>query len=480
MPEPASAPPQRQPSKPTSPKPKPTPPAPKVKPKTASAPSKKGRPVTLAIVMGIVLCLALGVLAVTLALRSSLFRHGSAGIPLDVTRVSSSPLATPASPSAPPVVEVGNTRVLLAVPTELQVGAQSFAVQPADSTADTSPSIPAVADTASWVYGTVVNYVLGLQDTGENRDMLSQLEEGDSLMLRLANGTQLMFVFSRLEEVAADDADIMSQYRPGLTLVLVSDEEGNRLVAFADFDRADEPTPLPGETAAATGQPVQVGDARVVVEEGYGVADNALPGGTMAYLVEFGVQNTGSDDLDTALFATELVDAIGNRYLPAPDIARYGSYGPLEGHIAPGETVSGTAGYLVPAGLAGPDLTWIFAPQANAELRARFVVTYTPPVVAPVLPDVEVFDAFLAEDGEILHILADIYNPGTVALEVTEDDISLSSSEGQGELIATAPLLPWTIAADDEREMELEFACPDASTAIVTILGYTFEISGLP
>ena len=64
--------------------------------------------------------------------------------------------------------------------------------------------------------------------------------------------------------------------------------------------------------------------------------------------------------------------------------------------------------------------------------------------------------------------------------EATAADVSLSSSAGPGELRVAAPPFPWTVAAGQSREVELQFLRPEASSCVVTILGYTFEVSGLP
>lgn len=142
--------------------------------------------------------------------------------------------------------------------------------------------------------------------------------------------------------------------------------------------------------------------------------------------------------------------------------------------------MNGTAGYLVPEGLVGPTLTWVFGPQPASELRARFAIPYTPPTVAPAWPEVTVLEAFLGENGSVLHIVAQVHNTGTSTLTVTDDDVSLSSSAGPGELTLVSPPFPWTIAGGENREVEVQFARPEASTAVVAILEYTFEISGFP
>jgi hypothetical protein len=176
----------------------------------------------------------------------------------------------------------------------------------------------------------------------------------------------------------------------------------------------------------------------------------------------------------------QLMDSLENRYLLSASASQAGQYGPLTQPVAPGEEVNVSAGYVVPNTLSGPNLVWIFSPQAGSELRARFAIPYRPEERELSFPEVDIFDAFLGEEGEKLHILAEIYNAGDEALTVTEDDISFSSSAGPLELENTAPPLPWTIAGGDAREVELVFPVPDASEAVVTLLGYTFEIAGLP
>lgn len=439
-------------------------------------PPGKGRPrwppPSVAVAVGGVI-LVLIALVVLLALRPLLFPARSAGIPLEITRVSStSPLALP----PPPIVEVGDAQVVLPVPVVLEAGGRSFPVQAAFVGEGAWPAYP---DAAVWVYGTVVNYVLGLEATEENQALVARLQSGDPLLLELSNGAQITFHVTRQEEVPADDPALFDQSRPGLTLVLLGEGEEGRPAVFADFDQVEEPAPTGGPTVDV-GQPVQVGDARVTVVEGHTQTSHDLPPGTMVYLVEFSLQNTGSSPLDAGAFVMDLVDGVGNRYLPSLSVAGWGWHGLLMGEVAPGAEVNGTAAYIVPEGLVGPTLTWVFGPRPGSELRARFAIPHTPSAVVSAWPEVEVLEAFLGEGGTALHVVAGVTNAGPGPLIVTADDISLSSSAGPGELVVAAPPFPWNIAAGESREVELQFARPEASSAIVTILGYTFEISGLP
>lgn len=426
---------------------------------------------------GVGVAILLITLVALLALRSVLFPRRPEGIPLSVTKVvpGVSPLPVP----APPVAEIGNTEVSLPVPTSLEVGGRTFPVQPVRVEGGVWTASESDTGAALWAYGTVIHYVLGLEPTDENRALVGGLREGDEVALRLSSGAHLTFRVVQQKTVAPNDTSLFAQTRPGLTLVVL--DEGERLAAVADFRDLVEPTPSAGGPTAGPGQPVQVGTARVTVIEGRaerGLPD--LPGGTVAYFVEVVVENGGAAALFPRDFVADLLDADGNRYIPSPSLAGRGKYGPLPGEIPAGGRAEGTFAYVIPEAVSGPALTWVFGPQATSELRARFSLSYTPPPAGVAEAEVEVTQAFLGEGGEVLHIVARVRNRGSAALKVTEKDISLSSRAGLGELQVAAPPLPWEIGAGGEREVELQFARPRAPSCVVTILGYTFEISGLP
>ncbi len=425
---------------------------------------------------GVGVAILLITLVALLALRPVLFPRRPEGIPLSVTKVT--PGVSPLPVPAPPVAEIGNTEVSLPIPASLEVGGRTFPVQPVRVEGGVW-NVPESDSGAFWAYGTVVHYVLGLAPTEENRALVGGLREGDEIGLRLSGDVRLVFQVVRQKTVSPEDETLFAQTRPGLTLVVL--EEGERPAAVADFRERIEPTPPASGPTAGPGQPVQVGAARVTVVEGHaerGLPD--LPGGTVAYFVEAVVENGGTASLFPRDFAAELLDVDGNRYLPSPSLAGRGKYGPLPEEIHAGGRAEGTFAYVIPEAVAGPALTWVFGPQAASDLRARFSLPYTPPPVAVAEAAVEVTQAFLGEGGEVLHVVARVRNRGSAVLRVTEKDISLSSRAGPGELQVAAPPLPWEIGAGQEREIELQFARPRAPSCVVTILGYAFEISGLP
>jgi len=201
----------------------------------------------------------------------------------------------------------------------------------------------------------------------------------------------------------------------------------------------------------------------------------------MYYLVEFSVENVGTAPLDSGAFNMRLRDNAGGEYLLSPTASAAGKNGPLVGEVEPGVTAQGTAGYVVPDALVGPTLTWVFNPQPGSELRASVSIPFQtgeqPTSVAQA--NVAITDAFLNGAGDALIIEGEVENTGTGPLTVEVDDINLSSSAGMSDLRMAAPPLPWTVEPSQTQVIELQFERPAASTVLLMLLGYSFEIRGL-
>jgi len=266
-----------------------------------------------------------------------------------------------------------------------------------------------------------------------------------------------------------------------LTLI-VEMEDGIWQVATADYVAETEPVQPPLEALAQPDQAVRVGDVQVTVMRGHAERSGPDPlPGTMYYLVEFSVENVGTVSLDADAFALQLQDGAGNRYLLSPAASAAGEYGPLGGEIGPGTTVQGTAGYLVPEALAGPALIWAFNPWPGSELQVSVNIPYQAeagPAEAG-QAEVNITDAFLSDDGGVLIIEGEVRNTGTEPLTVEVGDVSLTSSAGMSDLRMAAPPLPWTIEPGQTQVVELQYARPEASAALLSLLGYSFEIQGL-
>jgi len=435
---------------------------------------------------GALLLLIAGALMLFLGLRS-LLSHGedNSGMPLEVVKVTPAAFASPVSaPSCQTIVGSDDVQVAVPLPTSLTVSGEPFPVAPIlpDQTGWTYPADS--SGSATWICGTVVNYVLGLESTEENGTLLADLRPGNEIKLHLSNGTVLFFRFVERRETAANDASVFEQSRPRLTLILEI-EDGSWQTATADYVAETEPVqPPPSGAEAQPGQPVRVGNAQVTVTRGHTESGGeGQPPGTMYYLVEFSVENVGTATLDAGGFAMQLQDGVGNLYLLSPAASGAGDHGLLGGGVAPGATAQGTAGYLVPETLAGPTLIWIFNPQPGSELRASISIPHEggagndPGSVGQA--GVDVTDAFLSSAGDVLVIEGEVHNMGSEPLIVELNDISLTSSAGIGSLRMAAPPLPWTVQPGQTQVVELQYEKPAASTALLALLGYSFEIQGL-
>jgi len=434
---------------------------------------------------GILLLVTAVVLMLSLGLRGGLFREETTpGMPLEVIKltpaISTSPLSLP---SCETIISSGDVQVTVSLPISLTVGSESFPVVAVILPTSPFPPLQGGAEggAAAWVCGTVVNYVVGLEPLPANRALLAGLRPGDEIKLRLSNGMELSFRFAERREAAADETGVFEQFQPRLTLI-VEMEDGTWQVATADYVAETEPVQSPLEALAQPGQAVRVGDVQVTVIKGHAERSgpDLLPG-TMYYLVEFSVENVGTVPLDADAFALQLQDGAGNRYLLSPAASAAGEYGPLGGEIGPGTTVQGTAGYLVPEALAGPTLIWTFNPWPGSELQVSVNIPYQAeagPAEAS-QAEVNITDAFLSDDGGVLIIEGEVRNTGAEPLTVEVGDVSLTSSAGMSDLRMAAPPLPWAIEPGQTQVVELQYARPEASAALLSLLGYSFEIQGL-
>ena len=433
---------------------------------------------------GLLLLLIAGAIMIYLGFKGVLFRgEDSPGMRVEVVKVTPTAFASPVPPpNCATIVGSDDVQVTVPLPTSLTVSGEPFPVAPIlpDQTGWAYPAES--SGSATWLCGTVVNYVLGLEPTPDNESLLAGLRPGDELKLHLSNGTVLFFRFVERQETAANEGSVFEQFRPRLTLILEM-EDGSWQVATADYVAETEAVqPPPSGSEAQPGQPVRVGDAQVTVARGHAESDQDQSPGTMYYLVEFSVENVGTATLDADGFAMQLQDGVGNQYLISPVASGIGEYGPLGGEIAPGVTADGTAGYVVPETLAGPTLIWVFTPQPSSELRASVSIPYEGGAVEPLSggqAEVDVTDAFLNSAGDVLIIEGEIYNAGSEPLTVELNDISLTSSGGTGTLRVAAPPLPWTVQPGQTQVIELQYEKPAASTALLAMLGYSFEIQGL-
>lgn len=455
-----------------------------------SAPENRSQPsfpsrrqlLILSIISGAVLLFVAVAILVYLGLRGPDQPSVETPTPTESVRPTTTrPAALGPTPSCRAILSTGDIEISMALPTSLTVAGATYPVEAfvPQEAAWVYPSHR--SGQALWVCGSVVNYVIGLEPNAAHEELLGSLEAGADMRLQLTNGAVLLFRFAERRETTAGADAVLDQQEAKLTIVLPKGEMWD--VAVADYVTEAErvEVPIPEAVSAEPGQAVEVGQARVTMVRGYLERSDQLSRGTAYYVVEFSVENLGETALDADLFTTELEDGLDNRYPVSPRAAAVGEFGPLSGVIEPGMTAEGTSGFVVPDPLPAGDLTWIFSPRLGSEIvRGRIPYEGEPIEEDPALqPDVAITDAFLSRDGSTLVIEGEVWNRSAQPLEVESTDVSLSSSAGLGEFVMAAPALPWRIEPEQRQVIELQYERPNASTVLLELLGYSFEIGGL-
>jgi hypothetical protein len=328
--------------------------------------------------------------------------------------------------------------------------------------------IPAENDNvAVWVYGTVVNYVIGMPYSSTIESLLAGLTSGDRITLTLSNGNILVFNASQAQRIAANETSPMAQTRPGLTLVMLGGMQTDRLVIQARY--------LPEEgQAAASGQ--NVDDLTVKVLE-----TNLIPANeNRHFVVEYQVHNQSTLPVDPNQFDLILQDGTGLRYLPNAEATTQGRAGALNVLIPPGTTVEGSVGYFVPQDMQ-PPLTWIFRADPASSESARFVLPYELPPPVPPQPNIQITGAFVDNRQNLIVVNGVVRNMGKSSLTVEANNVQLTSSAGSSSLQTTNPPWPWVVEGGSEQNFELQFSQPpNVQTVLLDVLGFTFELQGLP
>jgi hypothetical protein len=382
-----------------------------------------------------------------------------------------SKLATFTSPpTIPPdlvVLQEDDTPLRTILPTTLQVADQTFPVTAVLPEQGRLPLPAERDDLALWIHGTLVNYVIGLTHSDMNASLLAGLSGSDRITLTLANGTELAFGSPQTRRVDAADTSSLAQDTPGLTLLLLGGESASRLVVNA---RYLPDTRLPGSEQQSGGLSIEVNRSSVIMDETPFEADSQY------FIIEFQITNTTQSAIEPTFFDMVLEDDAGQRYVVNEEATALGDYGRITYVIEAGATARGSAGYVIPTRIP-PPLVWIFRADPTTAASARFALDYRPPVAGPPEPDVELLDVFMDTARNVIVVSGTVYNDGESALQVTAEGIRMAAGGERAEIVAAAPQLPWTVAAESYIDFELQFRTPsNDDDFLLTILGFEFEL----
>ncbi len=343
---------------------------------------------------------------------------------------------------------------------------------------------PSVGDDGvEWVFGTLVNYLIGLPNTSENKDLLEALSEADQITLELADGQTVEFKFDAQQLVSPDNKAIFTQQHPGLTLILLGNDGEQRLVVTANYDvEKSEANRTVPSSVVAINTPIEIGPVRVKVLGGR-LVENApgIPVGSAFYLVDFTVENIGEDALNVSDFVFELLDYARQKYKLSETASKLGPNPPPNGQLLPGLSGTFMTGFEVPSNITGPILTWTFKPEAAFKGQAAVAVPLLGPTPTPdprTQVQVQISQAYYTPDQSELVIVGSIANPTTALIPVGPSDVDLSTTEGvHATLNASEPPLPLRLGPGDKLDFTLRFSRLPSVTAILKILSSSFELT---
>lgn len=377
-------------------------------------------------------------------------------------------LSPPTIPAELSVLQENGTPLLTVSPNLLNISGRDFQVVPVNPEQGRWPVPQERQDLGVWIHGTVINYVVGLPYTQTTDALLRGLTSSDRITLSLNNGTALVFGSPEPQDI--DDADLspLDQNTPGITIVLLESRANTRLMVRARY--------LPEESFAAEG--VQyIAELKVQVLRS-GVLQELDD--TRDFVIEYSITNESAASVDTSFFDMTLEDNDGQRYSLHDEATATGEYGAQKVSIDPGATVLASAGYRVPQTMQ-PPITWIFRADPTSDEALRYILPYEAPLPTPAKPDIALSSAFFDAKRDVIVIEGSLRNEGETPLNVSIDDVALRSDSGNSSLRASTPLLPWTVAEGETKNFELQFSRPaNTDSVLLDILGFTFEIEGLP
>lgn len=400
------------------------------------------------------------------------------------------PTAFPTSPGsavAPEVIVggiVSGTPISLSVnaPTTLEIGAQTYGVRPEPVGADGSWD-PELSDeqTAAWLYGTLINYVVGLADSGNNRDLLEGLAAGANVYLVLRDGTRYGFAITGREFVPTNRVDLFAQNFPGLTLLLVGGRGDERLVVRGDYVVDTTAGSAPGAgNQIELGQTAQLDNLRLSVTGATSLFDRPeAPPGFIFYLVDMQLDNAGTEVIDLAQLQFALRDDLGNQYALNPQGSSLGTNPAPGGTLGPGESRAVSLAYQLPRGLTSPTVTLLISRQGGTGQVLVTLPFAGGGAEAAQTGAVTLQQAEVSDDGTTLNLFGQISNSGTQPLIVSEDDVSLMADGTVHLILATNPAFPWTVGPGETIPYTLAFQRPATAEAIFTLLRHPFQLTGL-
>lgn len=421
-----------------------------------------------------------------------IFGFGAVGIALILLIIAalqllSGPEAAPPPPTLTPACTGPNCPVAQSsplMPKKLYVRDRVFEITPVAIQKGKWPVSGSAESSASWVFGSLVNYLIGLPNNTENNDLLKAISEADAITLELSDGQTVEFKFDAQQLVSPNDEKIFAQQHPGITLLLLGDDSAQRLVVTGYYNVESEVnrSRIVPSNIVAINTPIEIGPVRVKVLSGR-LVENApgIPVGSVFYLVDFTAENIGEEAVNAADFQLELMDYARQKWPMSNTASKLGPNPAPGGQLLPGLSGTFTSGFEVPSNITGPILTWLFKPTASFKGQASVAVPLLGPTPTPdprSQMSVQISQVYYTPDQSEIVVVGSIANPTGSLIPVGPADIVLSTPEGVLATLNNAdPGLPWRVNPKDTLNFTLHFSRLPSRTAILKILSNSFELT---
>ncbi len=377
--------------------------------------------------------------------------------------------------------ETGPISVTMETPIFITVGGVEFTVQ-AEVVAENQPWNPEVTDetTALWIYGSVINYVFGLDDTKENQELLEGLALGDEIVLTTRSGASTTFTLSSRQNLSRNNLDVVAQRSPAVTIILASDEsEGGRLTVKGRYAASDTKNITFNEQVVELGETAQLEGLQITATSvSYQAGRVEVPEGFMFYNVDYQAQNVGIAAVDSGQLNMVLIDDMGNQYALNPIASQLGNYPMLSGIVQAGQGAVATAGYQIPLNLSSRFLRWQVS-RLDTGSQIQVNIPFAEQQAAARQASVQLQEANISEDGSSLVIVGHISNLGDQDLIVDVGDLSLTSQGTVFLMLSVNPAFPWRVGPGQTLQFLVTFQRPLGDTAIFTVLNQSFQLTGL-
>ncbi len=379
------------------------------------------------------------------------------------------------------VSDSGAISVTMETPIFIRIGGEEFTVQ-AEVVPEDEPWDPEVPNetTAIWVYGSVINYIFGLDNTKDNKELLESMALGDEIVLTSRSGASTTFTLSSRQSLSRANRDTLAQRSPAVTIILDSDDpEELRLTVKGRYAASDLKNVSVNEQVVELGETAQLEGLQITANSvSYQAGRVEVPNGFMFYTVDYQAQNVGVARVDSGQLNMVLIDDLGNQYALNPIASQLGNYPMLSGTLEPGETSIATAGYQIPLGLNSRFLRWQVS-RLDSGSQIQVNIPFAEQQAAAQQANTQIQEANISEDGSSLIIVGQITNFGEQELIVDVGDLSLTSQGTVFLMLSVNPSFPWRVGAGQTIQFLVTFQRPLADTAVFTVLNQSFQLTGL-